>query len=567
MTRTPPRHVRAVHAGAASRHPRRLVVSGLLGVGVLLGGAVLLGSGVPASSDGSGRASCPPTGPRLRVVVTPELARVVDEVARSVAVPGESVGGGSCVAADVVASAPDEVLAGLTGTSPRPDVWLPDSSSWLGRPEAAAAALPAQGSSVARSPLVLALATGTARGLSPDGQPLTLDGLLPALPPDGPLRLGLPAARSVTTAGGVLAVQSAVADRPDARVRLTAALRSSPDGLPALPDELLERIGQDLNLVVPVSEQSFDEYARAPGAAATTSVPVPGVELDYPYVVLTGDGGRAEQAGRLLAALRSPAGQELLLRQGFRNEAGRTGSEAGTAPEAGPARVPEAGAVQAALRTLEAVRLPARILAVLDVSGSMRQRVPEAGGLTRLELTKRAAAEGLSLYPDDTDIGLWAFSTGLSPGADHAELVPVQPLGPDATGTTGRERLAVALSTITPIPSGGTGLYDTALAAVRAMTASWARGRANGVVLLSDGRDEGSDGVTLEQLLATLAAEQDPQRPVPVVTIAFGPDGDTEALAAISRATSGASYVAKDPGQIRDVFLDAVGQRSCRPRC
>jgi hypothetical protein len=35
----------------------------------------------------------------------------------------------------------------------------------------------------------------------------------------------------------------------------------------------------------------------------------------------------------------------------------------------------------------------------------------------------------------------------------------------------------------------------------------------------------------------------------------------------ISQATNGATYVAKDPREIGEIFLDTVGQRLCRPNC
>jgi Ca-activated chloride channel homolog len=54
---------------------------------------------------------------------------------------------------------------------------------------------------------------------------------------------------------------------------------------------------------------------------------------------------------------------------------------------------------------------------------------------------------------------------------------------------------------------------------------------------------------------------------VPVITIAFGPDADRAALTAISTSTGGAAYRATSPDQIHAVFLDAVGQRACRPDC
>jgi len=68
-------------------------------------------------------------------------------------------------------------------------------------------------------------------------------------------------------------------------------------------------------------------------------------------------------------------------------------------------------------------------------------------------------------------------------------------------------------------------------------------------------------------LLRTLRAEADPARPVPVTPIGIGPDVDFPALQQIAAATGGKAYLARDPADIRGVFLDAVLERRCRPTC
>jgi len=87
------------------------------------------------------------------------------------------------------------------------------------------------------------------------------------------------------------------------------------------------------------------------------------------------------------------------------------------------------------------------------------------------------------------------------------------------------------------------------------------------VLLLTDGMNDDNNSITLDQLLGTLTAEQDPSKPVPVIAIAFGPDSDVASLQQISKATGGATYLSQDPRQIGEIFLDAVGQRLCRPSC
>jgi hypothetical protein len=201
------------------------------------------------------------------------------------------------------------------------------------------------------------------------------------------------------------------------------------------------------------------------------------------------------------------------------------------------------------------------LLALLDVSGSMAWGVagPDAPGPSRLRLATEAARRGMSFYPDTTEVGVWVF-----PGTRPDE--PVRRLAPVTGLESARGRLASALSSIAPVASGGTPLYAATLAAVREVRDGWENGLVNAVVLLSDGHDTGG-GPSLQQLLDTLRSVRTSARPVPVVTIGFGPDSDGAALAAISAASGGAAYRARDARALRQVFLDAVGQRACRPDC
>ena len=113
---------------------------------------------------------------------------------------------------------------------------------------------------------------------------------------------------------------------------------------------------------------------------------------------------------------------------------------------------------------------------------------------------------------------------------------------------------------------GGTGLYDTTLAAVEAVRSGWDPTRANSVLILSDGHND-DDGLSLRGLLTRLEREQRPESSGAGDAIAFGPDSDIHAMRQISRATGGSAYVATDPDTVGDIFLDSVGQRLCRPFC
>jgi Ca-activated chloride channel homolog len=119
-------------------------------------------------------------------------------------------------------------------------------------------------------------------------------------------------------------------------------------------------------------------------------------------------------------------------------------------------------------------------------------------------------------------------------------------------------RAAQALPTLV---GGGTGLYDTVLAAYRNAVAGYDPNRFNAVVLLTDGRNDDESGIGLGQLLETVRAERDPAHPVQVITIGMGPQADTAALARIADSTGAPSYVVRDPRAISGVLNDALLER------
>ena len=122
---------------------------------------------------------------------------------------------------------------------------------------------------------------------------------------------------------------------------------------------------------------------------------------------------------------------------------------------------------------------------------------PGTAGPSRLRLATDAARQGMSYYPDSTEVGVWLFP---GPRPDQA-VQPVAPL--TALGLT-RSLLGPRLASVQPVPGGGTPLYAATLKAVRALSTGWdPRKVRNAVVLLSDGHDTGG-GPGLDQLLTDL---------------------------------------------------------------
>ncbi len=519
-------------------------------------------SGAPTSGAGS---ACELDGGSLTVAAAPGLAATLTDIVstQQVTVAGCSV--------RIEATDPAQVAAdGKVDAA----VWIPDSSIWLARANAAGLTA-AAGPSIAASPVVFALSGTAAQQLAAAGGSADVAGILATRKSADPIRVGLPdPTKSAAAVAAVLAAKGAVTGTPDARAALTWGVRSSPDGLPVADDELLARLAADPDTAVPVTEQALVAYDKAnPGSPAHAVYPGQGgFAMDYPVVTVGTDPAVARAAQDLTTALQSADVRQALLAAGFRAPDQSAGSAVTATNGVDPAHTDSGGMpsgqdVDDAIRDVQTTNEASRMLAVMDISGSMLAQVPGANGATRIDLAKAAAGLGLGLYRADSDIGLWEFSTKLDGTTDHRQLIPISTLGPDGQGGTGAARLAAALNGLQAIPNGGTGLYDTVLDAVRAVRAGWDPNRVNSVLILTDGMNDDDDSITMDQLLSTLAAEQDPNKPVPVIAIAFGPDSDVAALQQISKATGGATYLSQDPRQIGEIFLDAVGQRLCRPSC
>jgi secreted protein with Ig-like and vWFA domain len=200
------------------------------------------------------------------------------------------------------------------------------------------------------------------------------------------------------------------------------------------------------------------------------------------------------------------------------------------------------------------------MLTVIDVSGSMATPVPSAGGATRDQVAVAAARRGLALLDDTWAVGLWTFSTQLDGGHDWKQLAPIGLLASQ------RQDLQSALSNVQTKANGGTGLYNTVLAAYKTVQAGWDPGRVNSIVLFTDGKNEDAPGLTLDQLVTELKKIQDPQRPVEVVALGIGDQVSEAELRTITDTTSGATFLAPDPGQIGEIFLKALALRPNTPR-
>jgi Ca-activated chloride channel family protein len=201
-------------------------------------------------------------------------------------------------------------------------------------------------------------------------------------------------------------------------------------------------------------------------------------------------------------------------------------------------------------------RKGARVLLVVDVSGSMSQ--PASEGKTKLDLAKLAATESLNQFKSDDLVGLREFSTNVGP-ADHdtyIDLVPIAPVGQQ------REKLVTQIDGL--FPTNGTPLYDVTLASMTTMLNEYDPTRINAVVLLTDGKNEdansGDDAKQLSNLLTYLQEQTQGEnaKPVRLFTIGYGADADTKILTNMAEAANGSYYAAKDPTTINKVFIQVI---------
>lgn len=110
-----------------------------------------------------------------------------------------------------------------------------------------------------------------------------------------------------------------------------------------------------------------------------------------------------------------------------------------------------------------------------------------------------------------------------------------------------------AFAGLRPVPGGVTGLYDTTLAAYEEARSTYRKGKFNALVILTDGSNQDERSISRSGLVAELKALRDPERPVPVIAIAVGPDADRDEVAEIARVTGGDGYEVSDPAEIQAV--------------
>ncbi|MEV4345753.1 substrate-binding domain-containing protein [Actinoplanes sp. NPDC049596] len=541
---------------------------------------------------------------RLTVAAAGEIQPAVDQAAQRWVQSGANVDG-TCVAVSVVNTNSSTMAAAVAGehkvqltglgTAPEsvkvPDVWIPDSSTWLLRLKAEAPGFaPTDQKPIAQSPVVVAMPKPIAEKIGWPDKKLTWNTLLGQMLTSTTLNTGI-VNPSLDAAGlsGLLALGQAAGSGEKAQTTKVSAIKGLANSASALRDDLLQKFPRSADPTdiasslgaAPLSEEDVVAYNSERPAVPLVALylnPSP-LPLDYPYAVMPEvDLQKTKVAEGLRAELTSASFKNALGAAGLRAPDGSYGADFNRplgAPDASPAVTKPAagggddksGGTAAAgldastlaqvLGSWNAITQPGRVLAVFDVSGSMADPVPSAGGASRALVTQKAAAAGLNMFDDKWAVGVWLFSTEMNGKKPWRQVQSIKPLA------SSRNEIAGAIPQIVPKKGGDTGLYDTVLAAYQEVSRTWEPGKVNSVILFTDGKEENKDGISKEKLLADLKKSTDPTKPVRLVIIGIGDGIDAPVLQQIVQVTpAGGVFIAKDPARMASIFAEAIGRRT-----
>jgi Ca-activated chloride channel family protein len=477
-----------------------------------------------------------------------------------------------------------------SGSEP-PDVWSPAATTWVDLLEqhrtdrGLPTRIPAARSSILRSPLVIAMPQPMAEALGWPTRQISWKEIFELAqdprgwasrghPEWGPFKLGKTNPHFSTSglhalvatyrmAGGAIDDRNVIAFMKGVESSVVHYGSTVSAFLKNLADE--DDRGDALSYVsaIAIEEKQVLDYNdgnpefRQDGKRLVPNVKLVGVSplegsiwADHPYVVLDApwvSDQKRRAAARFLDHLKSDIIQDEFKASGFRGARGETGPVIsgskeldGTKPSTvlSPLDSRTLARVQA---TWKDIRKNARVLFIVDVSGSMGDRIGLATA-SKLDLAKQALTAALGDFAQNDEVGLWTLA-----GNERRELVGVGAI---------RDQKAQLQTEIEGLrPSGtGRGLYATVTSAVTSMRQRFDRERINAVIVLTDGRNDDPTNADLSGLVRLLRA----QPRVNVFTIAYGAGADGDALGSIALASDGVAYEAVDPRVIGRVILEAV---------
>ncbi|SEG56753.1 von Willebrand factor type A domain-containing protein [Thermomonospora echinospora] len=560
-------------------------MAGAVGLALLLGVGVYAFAGAGGGCDGDDALA-------LDIAAAPEIAPAISKTVSRFNDAKHKVDG-KCVKAAVRSADPSVITTLLSGQgvesggNRRPDVWIPDSSLWVSLVSTSAKgkdSVRLTRTSVAQTPIVVGMPQTLAASLRNQGviaNP-SWDNLLNAaggttggavtknqVIPAGSVRLFVPdPTRNAVGMGSLLLTNTLLANDPNREAIFTGIVRTMRENTTPSVKAQFASFRKDRKGRYPIAlapEQAVWSHNRAgPAEPAVAVYPTEGtLTMDYPLAVTSGESAKQQAARLLEQAVNTEPARDDVRGLGFRSADGKAPTTFGTKTGVSPRRprqlpAPQPAVVQQIMQAWSKLSLSIRMLSVIDISGSMLEKVD---GVTRMQATARVAQGGLSMMPNDSELGQWVFSTEVDGSKDYKEIVPMGALGDRIGSATRRQLLLSSLGQLKPKPTGNTGLYDTILAAYKYMADSYKPEFGNSIVLFTDGENDDENGPSLRETLSRLESMVDPTRPVQVIMIGFGSGVDVNELKQIAKATRGSVYVAQTPGEIQRIFLQALSRR------
>lgn len=450
-----------------------------------------------------------------------------------------------CNNIDVNPTSPADTAQKVATGKGAPDVWIPDSSVWEARVVDQAPVPPRRLlTSLASSPIVIASKVGNPPGTWSD------------LLKDPNLVMGDPMTSTAAVVPLVgTGAESGLEKSSQLIVPLAQAQSEGTGKLPSDSNRVKEVEAGEQGLTT-VSEQTV--LTRAPGL--TMTVPATGTAfLDYPVLLTTSEDRRADieaTTNALTEALKSSAVKEALAKARFRSTSGAQIDDG--VKDIKRMALPNADDLGSLLRSWGTFARPSWLLAVVDVSGSMDYK---SGSSTRIGLLASTVEGGLALFPDTAGIGVWAFSEKLEGNTDHRELLPTRRLDAKVGSGTQREAILSEVRKLPGMTTGGTGLYDTVLAAYRTAQATWNPRGVNSVIIFTDGENDDPGSISKEELLSEIGRLSDPAKPITVNAFGLTEESDMESLKEIATVGGGNAYEVLDPAQMGKYFALALSGR------
>lgn len=560
-------------------------LAGSVALAVLLGVAAFVVINRDRGAAGCGGEALP-----VRITASPDIQPALSQIAARFNKAAHDVDD-RCATVAVTKGVSATVASSFSGgKAVAMDMWIPDSKLWVTNLRARNQEVPEAGASIARSPIVMVASGSVVPNLKKSFGEASWGGMINAANVanvDGPGRkvrvLVLDPSLNAAGLGALLAAAGVAKASGAGEEQLVGALKSLSGSTSTVRDQdaLLSSLGvkgskAPLGISSEQGVWAFNK-AKKPEVPAVPLYPAEGtINLDYPVVVTAEDAAVRKAAEAFQKELGSEASRKTLQDQGFRTPDGKGGKaisgSAGFQAKAPQAIEPPDGKTVASMsQTWSRIKLGTRLLTLLDVSGTMALPVPGTG-LTRMQAISRIAVEGMKLFPAKSEMGLWEFSTHLNgQGVDYRETVPVGPLTEDMNGVLRRDVINQRLVTTRAKSTGDTGLNDTLAAAYEQMTDEYQSDKINTVLILTDGagNDDPDGGISNQQILKRLKDQFDPEKPVSVLIIAFGPDAPKgkRQMDALAKATAGDAYIAKNILEVRKFFLEGMKRRLCAPNC